>query len=294
VRLWILPLLMLSLASCGGTAPPKPATPPDETLQRETNAGRLAYELEHPDEAVAQYRIALTRAQARDDLKAIGELGYNLSVAELRAGLPDRALADARATRLELDRRGAQPFPALLLAEATALYRTGAAAEADAMAARVAAGNDTEAAARAMFLRGVMADERGDDAGLARAAEAIRQQSAPSLQADAAELAARLALRRADASRARQEADRAARLRQDTLDYRGLSRALGIEAEAAQRAGDSPAAADLFLRAGRSALAQGDKPAARAWLQRAATLAPGDPVGVAAGNLLDSMDQIEK
>ncbi len=294
MRYWPSLLLALLLASCGGSAPPKSATAPDETLQRETNAGRLAYELEHPDEAVAQYRIALTRAQARDDLKAIGELGYNLSVAELRAGLPDRALTDARATRLELERRGVQPFPALLLAEATALYRTGAAAEADAMAARVDASNDTEAAARAMFLRGVMADERGDEAGLARAAEAIRQQSAPSLQADAAELAARLALRRSDASRARLEADRAARLRQDTLDYRGLSRALGIEAEAAQRAGDGPGAADLFLRAGRSALAQGDKPAARAWLQRAATIAPGDPIGVAAGNLLDSMDQAEK
>src|SRR5439155_16800871 len=94
-------------------------------LQRQTHAGQLAFELERNEEAAAQYRTALSRAQARDDPDAIGDTGYNLAVAELRANAPDKALADARATRIELERRGAKPFPALLLAEATALYRTG-------------------------------------------------------------------------------------------------------------------------------------------------------------------------
>jgi hypothetical protein len=40
---------------------------------------------------------------------------------------------------------------------------------------------------------------------------------------------------------------------------RGLARALAIEGVAVERAGDKIAAADLFLRAGRSAAAQGDK-----------------------------------
>ena len=94
-------------------------------LQRQTHAGQLAFELERNEEAAAQYRTALSRAQARDDPDAIGDMGYNLAVAELRANAPDKALADARATRIELERRGSKPFPALLLAEATALYRTG-------------------------------------------------------------------------------------------------------------------------------------------------------------------------
>jgi hypothetical protein len=291
----VLPLLLLSplLVDCGGSAPADSVTPVDETLQRETRAGRLAYELERPEEAVARYRAALTRAQERDDLGAIGDLGYNLAVAELRANLPDRALADARATRAELERRGAKPSPALLLAEATALYRSGAAAEADAVAARVTAGADAEAAARATFLRGLIADERGDGGGLAAAAAALGTASLPSLQADGAELAARLALRPGEGGRARREANRAASLRQETLDYRGLARALALEGEAARRAGDTAAAADFFLRAGRSALAQDDKQMARRWLKQAILLAPHGVVARAASDLLHKIDRGE-
>jgi len=283
------PLLLLH--GCGGTESASPAPPTDATLQRDERAGRLAYDLENVDEAVAEYRAALARAQERDDLKAIGDLGYNLSVAELRANMPDRALADARATIAELKRRESTPFPALLLAEATALYRTGSLSEADAAAARIQDSTDRDAAARATFLRGLIADARGDEPGLTAATESLKSASTPSIEADAAELAARLALRHSDFASARGEAARAAALRQDTFDYRGLARVLAIEGEAAARAGDSGAAADLYLRAGRSAAAQGDKTSARPWLQQASTLAPGEPVGVAADELLHSLNE---
>ena len=126
---WLI-LLPLLVTGCGGSAPH--ASPPtDETLQREAHAGRLAFELERDEEAVTQFRAALARAQERDDPAVIADNGYNLTVAELHGNAPDRALADARATRMELERRGAKPFPALQLAEATALYRTGALNEAD-------------------------------------------------------------------------------------------------------------------------------------------------------------------
>jgi hypothetical protein len=286
-------LLLPLLADCLGSAPPESAIPVDETLQRETRAARLAFELERPDEAVSRYRAALTRAQERDDLGAIGDLGYNLAVAELRANLPGRALDDARATRSELERRGATPPPALLLVEATALYRKGAIAEAEAMATRVAANGDLEAAARATFLRGLIADERGDGAGLAAAAVALGSATPPSLRADAAELAARLALRQSEGDRARREATRAANLRQETLDYRGLARALALEGEAARRAGDTGAAADFFLRAGRSAIAQDDKKVARPWLEQAIVLAPDGGVASAASELLHKIDAAE-
>src|SRR5262245_60252627 len=227
-------VLLLLLAGCGGgTRETSPATPIDQTLQRESRAGRLAYDLEHPEEAVTKYEAALTRAQARDDLEAIGNLGYDLAIAQLNVNAPDRALSVARTTRTELERRGAEPFPGLLLVEATALYRTGDLAEADAMAARAAAGNDAEAAARAVFLRGLIADDRDDEAGLAAAASKLSTATVPALQADAAELAARLALRRDDLAGARQQAARAEALRRDTLDYRGLARALALGGEAA-------------------------------------------------------------
>src|SRR5690349_21605172 len=170
-------------------------------LQRQTHAGQLAFELERNEEAAEQYRTALSRAQERDDPDAIGDTGYNLAVAELRADAPDKALADARATRLELERRGAKPFPALLLVEATALYRTGAAAESDRAAQRVQLSGDADAVARATFLRGLIADGRGDEAGLAAAANFLAEAKAPPFEADSAELSARLALRRGDPAR---------------------------------------------------------------------------------------------
>jgi hypothetical protein len=291
VRAWPL-LLPALLAGCGGDPSPS-GPPPDETLQRATRAGRLAYDLERPEEAVASYRTALTRAQERDDLGAIGDIGYNLAVAELGANLADRALADARATRAELERRGTKPSPALLLAEATALYRLHSVAQADALAARIAAAGDAEAAARATFLRGLIADEKNDTERLAAALRALATPTQPSLQADAAELAARLALRHGDAARARQEAVRAAQLRQDTLDYRGLARALAVAGEAARRTGDNAAAADFLLRAGRSALAQADKDSARPWLKAAIALAPKSVIAAAATDLLQKLDHRE-
>jgi hypothetical protein len=287
---WAL-LLPLLLADCGGSAPDTGAPPTDEMLQRQTHAGQLAFELERNEEAAAQYRTALSRAQARDDPDAIGDTGYNLAVAELRANVPDKALADARATRIELERRGSKPFPALLLAEATALYGTGAAAEADRAAQLVQRGEDADAVARATFLRGLIADDRGDEAGLATAADALTKAKTPPFEADSAELSARLALLRSYPSQARQQAARAAELRQTTLDYRGLARALAIEGAAAERTGDKIVAADLFLRAGRSAAAQDDKKSASAWLRRAASLAPSQPIGRDAADLLRGVNK---
>ena len=287
---WAL-LLTLLLADCGGSAPYTGAPLTDEMLQRETHAGQLAFELERNEEAAAQYRTALNRALARDDADAIGDVGYDLAVAELRANAPAKALADARATRIELERRGGKPFPALLLVEATALYRTGASAEADRAAQRIQQSEDTDAVARATFLRGLIADDRGDETGLATAADALTKAKTPPFEADSAELSARLTLRRGDVARARQQAARAADLRQATLDYRGLARALAIEAAAAERAGNKIAAADLFLRAGRSAAAQGDKTSARAWLRRATSLTPGQPVARDAADILLGIDK---
>ena len=255
------------LACCGGSS--KPNLPVDPVMERHADAGQAALALERPEQAIVQYRSALARAYQRDDTAAIGDFGFNLAVAELRAGQSDNALRTARETEAELGRRGGTPVAALRLMEAVALYRSGQPAQADAVAAQVEGASDHDAATRAAFLRGLIADEAGNAVGLRAALRRMVGAQAPETEADAAELSARASLRDGDALHARAQAEHAAELRRDLLDYRALARCLALAGKAAAQAGDSDAAARLYLRAGRSAAEQGDKPAAMRWLNQA-------------------------
>src|SRR4029453_8812773 len=60
--------------------------------------------------------------------------------------------------------------------------------------------------------------------------------------------------------------------RQQALDYRGMARALSLAGDASLRSGRAADAADLFLRAGRSALLQDDMGMATPLLKRAEDL----------------------
>jgi hypothetical protein len=260
------------LSGCGGT-PPHPAQPQDSVLQRESEAGKAAFSLQRPSEAAAQYKHALEQAEARDDAGAIGDYGYDLAVAYLADNRPKDALAAARKTHIELANRGVAPFPALILAEANALYRLGDKKRADDLAAAVEVGGNPSAAAGAAFLRGLIADQRGDQAGLDAALSRLAHPADTAESADAFELAARRDLRERTFVRAESEADRAADLRRTDLDYRGMARALAVEGEAAAAAGNRAIAADLFIQAAQSAAAQGDASSARHWLRQALALA---------------------
>jgi hypothetical protein len=267
-----LSIFLLLIAACSSSDEAQEEQPADQTLARHERAGDIASSLDRPHEAVAQYQAALKRAEARDDLAEIANLSFNLAVAQLRANKPEDALATATRARAEIQRRGGSPIPALALAEATAHYRTGSAAKADQMAAELEQGSSTDVADGASFLRGMIADERGDEAGLRAAIDRIQVQTIPVRRADRRELEARLALREDDLPAARAAALEAAEIRQEILDYRGMARALSVAAIAAERAGDRETAADLYLRAGRSAAAQADPVTARPWLQQALRL----------------------
>jgi hypothetical protein len=274
--------LLVLLCACS-SGDQQPAAPPeDQALVRHEQAGKIAYDLDRPDEAVAQFEVALTQAQARDDLKAIADLSFNLAVAQLRANWPTDALKTTQQARAELVRRGSQPFPALLLAEATALYRLEQRDQADAIAAEVETMGDFDTAAGASFLRGLIADEADNEPGLRAAADRLSGAAAPLRVADRMELVARLQLRQGAFPQAHAAAMEAAGIRQEGLDYRGMARALAVAALSAERAGDRELAADLYLRAGRSAAAQSDAGTARPWLERALSLTDDDATEQAA------------
>ena len=250
-------LVVLLLAGCSSTPKSKPQ---DATLSRLDHAGDTAFDLEQPDQAVTQYRAALARARTADDAAAIADAGFNLATAELRAGRPRDALRTAQDLTQGLARRGIVD-PDFELISATALFRLDN-FPASARAANGLTGAKTPALSNAAwFLLGLIADQRHDRHGLEKAIASMTSAADPG---DLAELQARLAH---SASLALHAAD----LRRTQLDYRGMARALAL---AAQFTRSAPDAADLYLRAGRSAAAQGNAADARAWLGSARALAP--------------------
>jgi hypothetical protein len=268
--LW--PFFLLPMIAIGCSSRQRADTPEDVVLRQDARAGRQAYSLDHPEQAVAQYQLALERARARDDVVAIGDYGYDLAVSQLAANHPDQALATARLTETELARRGRTSFPALVLVQAVALYRLGRKADADSLAAQAEDGGEPVVAMRASFLRGLIADETDDPAGLNIAIARLAHPASPQQQADADELAARRDLRQGSFNAAAIEAEHAADLRRSVLEYRDMARALSVAGDALKRGGDTRAAADLYMRAGQSAAAQGDAQTARSWLRQSLVL----------------------
>ncbi len=272
-------LAALGLAACGGgtveTGPPA-----DVRLDMASRAGNDALSLGMLALAVRQYKEALSRAYERDDAGAIADCAYNLALAQMRSGQSKAALATVREARAELDRRRATVPAELVLVQAAAAYRTGDLGGAQAAANEAIAGTagDPDTLARAWFIRGLVAADRNDGAALAEAIAALSARkpslsSKADLTGDLQELQGRAALLDNRAAEAFALFEQSAANRQQAIDYRGMARALALAGNAALQLSRPRDAADLFLRAGRSALLQGDPEAALPLLKRAEELA---------------------
>ena len=266
---------VLTLAACGGgSGPADTGPPPDLKLDQANKAGTQALSMDLPSLAVRQYKVALTRAYERDDAGAIGDVAYNLALAQMRAGDAKAALATIREVRAELDRRRA-PVPAeLILVQAAAAYRSGDLGGAATAAQEVInrGAKDPDAVPRAWFFLGLVAADRGDGGTLAQAIAALAASRQTDLEGDRQELQGRAAMLDNRSAEALALFEQSATNRQQALDYRGMARALSLAGDAALRSGHTADAADLFLRAGRSALLQGDNAMALPLLKRAEDL----------------------
>jgi tetratricopeptide (TPR) repeat protein len=262
------------LCGCGGA---DRARVQDEQLLRSLTAARSAYLQGQPELATGLYREALERARERDDQTAIAEISHDLGAAELQKGDAGAALATAHAALEEMDRRRVHETAPLRLLEAVALSRLGRPAEA-AEAARAVASDDRAepvVRARAVFVEGLVAAQAGD---LRTVDQALSQlpvpdPKQPELAADRIELTGWRAFLAGDVGQARRAFLEAADGRRLALDYRGMGRALAAAGDAATRDRDFAAAADLYLRAGRSAMIRKEAAEARLWLGRAEALA---------------------
>ncbi|MBB2202998.1 hypothetical protein [Gluconacetobacter tumulisoli] len=248
--------LSVALTGCGGSGV---TAPRDEALDQSMDTARQAADLDRLPVAEAQYRQAGIRALARDDAGAIGDAGYNLSVVQLAQDRPADVLSTVAATRAALAVRGRDGGDAELdLVQAAALHRLSRDAEAAPLAAGAMDAASPGIAEQASLLTGLIADGRGDRAGLSTAAGHLTHtHPVPAKwQADEDELRARLLLP-SDPGQARRLAEHAADLRRQIVDYRGMARALTVAARAAGQAGDAGSAAALSLRATQSARASG-------------------------------------
>lgn len=275
IRLPLSLLSALALAACGGGGPVDTGPPPDVKLDQANKAGTQALSMDLPSLAVRQYKVALARAYERDDAGAIGDVAYNLALAQMKAGDTKGAVATVRETRAELDRRRAAVPPELILVQAAAAYRSGDLGAAAGAAQEVLdrGPKDPDVVRRAWFIRGLVAADRSDAAGLAQSIAALAPPTKQAdLEADRQELQGRAALLANDPAAALSLFEQSATNRQQALDYRGMARALSLAGDAALRSGRAADAADLFLRAGRSALLQGDTATATPLLKRAEDL----------------------
>ena len=276
---------ILLISGCAGHRPPAP--PQDQALQQAARAGRQSLTFGRPDQAVAQYRRAFTLALARDDAPVIGDVGYDLAVAQLAGDDAGGHAAAAAAlqtilhTRDALAARAAPGFAELDLAQAAALHRLGRDPEADPLAARAqATASDPATVVRASFVRGLIADARGDVPGILAALDRFGQPKRPSVDWQAAhdELVARLDRSRARYLDAAAAAQRAADLHRIQLRYRDMAALLAFAADAQERGGEPAEAARLYLQAGESAAARADTASATSWLRQALLIPQADPV----------------
>lgn len=262
--------VLLLAAGCARHVAPAPLQ--DNALEQAAGAGRQALSFGLTSQAVSQYQRAFTLALARNDAGAIGDCGYDLAVAQLAGSNPAAALATILRTRDALAARATLGFAELDLAQAAALHRLGRDPQADAFAARAqATASDPATVARASYVRGLIAYGRGDQAGIVAALEGFGQPKKPGddWQADHDELTARLDLLRGQYGPAAMLAQQSADLHRTHLEYSDMADMLALTALATQLAGAAREAADLYLQAGESAAARGDRASAVPWLRLA-------------------------
>jgi tetratricopeptide (TPR) repeat protein len=294
MRLVAAAVFILMFAGCGST--PKKATEPprDRELNAAVRTARYAFEHGNYREAAGIYRTALTRAYIRNDSEAILDIRYNLAVCLLELGKLKEALELVQQARADLAASGERIPSDLRLLEATVLYREDRLNRSWKVTESILSpAGDASSLVRAKthFLRGLIADSRGELSALRESIKRMGQSGNVAMRSDRAELRGRAAMAEERWEQAARYLDAAASLRRQSRDYRRMAISLALAAEASRRAGQERQAASLFLQAGRSAAMRGSRSSARMWLTQAARLFDrlGDgEMAAAARGILDS------
>lgn len=276
VAVSVLILFLLTAGGCGSARVGAKSAGVDENLVRLNRSARIAYDNGQLEQAANLYRQALDRAYLRDDRQAVVDAQYNLAVCMLGLRSYDKALERVHQAQNELV-RGEQSITAdILLLEAAILFRTGKPDKAWQITDQILSASKRPPGAvesKTHFLRGLMADQRGDTGQLSREIDALAKSDNPGRQAEREELTGRLARAEGNWEAAIKAFDLTVRLRRENLNYAEMAQALALAADACQRAGKPSEAAKRYFWAGRSAVQQGNNQDAIKWLNSAVQLA---------------------
>jgi len=272
----ILVVLLITAGGCGSSRVVHKGPGVDENLARLNRAARIAFDNGQLEQAANLYRQALNRAYLRDDRKAVVDAQYNLAVCMLGLRSYDKALERVHQAQNELVRNEETVTADILLLEAAILFRTGKLDKAWQITDQILLASERPPGtveSKTHFLRGLIADKRGDTNQLRKEINALNSFADSGLKADREELSGRLAMAEGNWEAAIEAFDHTAGLRSEGFDYRELAQALALAADACDRAGKPSGAATRYFRAGRSAALQGINQDAIQWLERAAQLA---------------------
>jgi tetratricopeptide (TPR) repeat protein len=272
----LLVTVILSLSGCGSSPPKQTGPVIDADLERYNRAARLAFDKGRLQQAASFYQKALDRAIVRDDTVAILDAQYNLAVCLMNLESYEEALGVVRNANIEMTLAGHGSALDFLLLEATILHRRGDLDEAWKMTDKILATSNQASSvieSKTHFLRGLIASKQGDMDQLRAALAALGQPEQPRLLADRQELIGHLAMTEQNWDAAIEAFDAAAKLRRETLDYRGMVKVIALAGKAGEKAGRAKEASIRYLRAGRSAMLQGLFDNAQKWLNRAEQIA---------------------
>ena len=277
---WLIGLLtavaILTVSGCGSSPPTHKGPAIDQDLERFNRAARLAFDKGRLQQAASFYRKALDHAYVRDDTAAVLDAQYNLAFCLMNLQSYEEALGVVQHANTEMVLAGHGNSDDFLLLEATILYLSGDSDEAWKITDRILA-TPTQASSiiesKTHFLQGLIASQRGDTEKLHAAIVSLGQPKQPLLRADRQELLGRLAMAEHNWDAAIEAFDEATKLRREALDYRGMVKVLALAGKASEKAGRAKQASIRYLRAGRSALLQGQFDGALKWLNRAAQIA---------------------
>jgi len=272
----ILILCLLTAGGCGSARVLPKSSGVDENLIRLNRSARIAYDNGQLEQAANLYRQALDRAYLRDDRQAVVDAQYNLAVCMLGVRSYDKALERVHQAQNELARGDQSVTADILFLEAAILFRTGKPDKAWQITDQILSVSERPPGAvesKTHFLRGLIADLRGDTGQLGREIDALAKSDNPGRQADREELTGRLARAEGNWKVAIEAFDLTVKLRRENFDYSEMAQSLALAADACNQAGIPSEAAKRYFWAGRSAIQQGKIQDAKKWLNKAVQLA---------------------